>query len=113
MTMLLTLKLYAGLRLSGSQIKAVCGSIRILTFLTLYFFALVFDEDFVFEERPTIIGRRSIEILLYDFDAYSRHVCIGGTKIDLGQIDLSAKVSLWMPLLSCSEQVNKQNKVML
>ncbi|KAJ6648704.1 WD repeat-containing protein 82, partial [Pseudolycoriella hygida] len=33
----------------------------------------VFDEDFVFEERPNIIGRRTIEILLYDFDAYSRH----------------------------------------
>lgn len=70
---------------------------------------LVFDEDFVFEERPTIIGRRSIEILLYDFDAYSRHVCIGGTKIDLSQIDLSEKVSLWMPLLSCSEQVKLTN----
>lgn len=72
----------------------------------MYYIYIVFDEDFVFEERPTIIGRRSIEILLYDFDAYSRHVCIGGTKIDLEQIDLSSKVSLWMPLLSCTDQVN-------
>lgn len=66
---------------------------------------IVFDEDFVFEERPTVIGRRTIEILLYDFDAYSRHVCIGGTQIDLGQMDLSKKVVLWNPLVSCSEQV--------
>lgn len=59
----------------------------------------------MFEERPSIIGRRTIEILLYDFDAYSRHVCIGGTQIQLGQLDLSNKVVLWNPLGSCSEQV--------
>lgn len=70
------------------------------------FHRVVFDEDFVFEERPSIIGRRTIEILLYDFDAYSRHVCIGGTQIQLGQLDLSKKVVLWNPLGSCSEQVS-------
>ncbi|KAG4066040.1 hypothetical protein HA402_001287 [Bradysia odoriphaga] len=64
----------------------------------------VFDEDFVFEERPAVIGRRTIEILLYDFDAYSRHVCIGGTQIPLAQLDLSKKVVLWNPLTSCAEQ---------
>lgn len=51
-----------------------------------------------------VIGRRTIEILLYDFDAYSRHVCIGGTQIPLAQLDLSNKVVLWNPLGSCSEQ---------
>lgn len=65
----------------------------------------MFDEDFVFEERPSIIGRRTLEILLYDFDAYSRHVCIGGTQIELCQIDLSKKVVMWKALGSCSEQV--------
>lgn len=67
----------------------------------------VFDEDFVFEEQPTIIGRRTIEILLYDFDSYSRHFCIGGTQIDLSQLDLTHKIDMWQFLGSCSEQDKK------
>lgn len=65
---------------------------------------IVFDEDFVFEVRPATIGRRTLEILLYDFDAYSRHVCIGGLKIALAHVDLSDKVELWKSLGPCSEQ---------
>ncbi|CRL02689.1 CLUMA_CG015761, isoform A [Clunio marinus] len=64
----------------------------------------VFDEDFVFEVRPATIGRRTLEILLYDFDAYSRHVCIGGLKIQLAHVDLSDKVELWKSLGPCDEQ---------
>lgn len=67
----------------------------------------VFDEDFVFEERPAVIGRRSLEILLYDFDAYTRHVCIGGTQIALAHVDLSDKVEVWKQLGTCSEQDQK------
>jgi hypothetical protein len=63
----------------------------------------VFDEDFVFEVRPATIGRRTLEILLYDFDAYSRHVCIGGLKISLAHVDLSDKVELWKSLGPCAE----------
>lgn len=72
--------------------------------ICFFFFCPVFDEDFVFEERPTVIGRRIIEILLYDFDSYSRHFCIGGTQIDLGKLDLSHKIDMWQFLGSCSEQ---------
>lgn len=64
----------------------------------------VFDEDFVFEVRPNIISRRVIEILVYDFDSYSRHFCIGGTKIDLSELDLTSKTKLWQNLGVCSEQ---------
>uniref|UniRef100_A0A1A9WLM6 C2 domain-containing protein n=1 Tax=Glossina brevipalpis TaxID=37001 RepID=A0A1A9WLM6_9MUSC len=64
----------------------------------------VFDEDFVFEEIPKAINRRTVEILLYDFDAYSRHVCIGGIQIPLASIDLTEKTEIWTPLGSCSEQ---------
>lgn len=67
-------------------------------------FFTVFDEDFVFEVRPATIGRRTLEILLYDFDAYSRHVCIGGLKIQLAHVDLSDKVELWKSLGPCAEQ---------
>ncbi|XP_021929129.1 synaptotagmin-10 [Zootermopsis nevadensis] len=64
----------------------------------------VFDEDFVFEVRPTTIGRRTLEVILYDFDAYSRHHSIGGVKLPLAHIDLSEKVTLWKGLSPCSEQ---------
>lgn len=63
----------------------------------------VFDEDFVFEVRPATIGRRTLEILVYDFDAYSRHVCIGGLKVLLAHVDLSDKVELWKSLGPCDE----------
>lgn len=65
----------------------------------------VFDEDFVFEAKPATLHRHGIEVLMYDFDAYSRHVCIGGCQIDLAPIDLSAgKVSMKLPLASCADQ---------
>jgi hypothetical protein len=65
---------------------------------------LVFDEDFVFEVQPTTLGRRTLEVILYDFDAYSRHHSIGGVKLPLAHIDLSEKVTLWKGLGPCSEQ---------
>ncbi|KAM7351879.1 synaptotagmin alpha [Cochliomyia hominivorax] len=64
----------------------------------------VFDEDFVFEENPNAIDKRTIEILLYDFDAYSRHVCIGGAQISLANLDLTKKEKFWTPLGTCAEQ---------
>lgn len=45
-----------------------------------------------------------MEILLYDFDAYSRHVCIGGSKLHLANLDLSEQLKLWTPLSSASAQ---------
>lgn len=59
---------------------------------------LVFDEDFVFEVPPATLERRCLEILLYDFDAYSRHHCIGGLRLPLTEIDLGEKVNVWKPL---------------
>lgn len=71
---------------------------------SIFVYIAVFDEDFVFEERPSVIGRRTIEILLYDFDSYSRHFCIGGTQIELAKLDLTHKIDMWNFLGSCSEQ---------
>ncbi|EDW25193.1 GL16026, partial [Drosophila persimilis] len=64
----------------------------------------LFDEHFVFEVAAGVIDKRTVEILLYDFDAYSRHVCIGGTKLHLANIDLSEQLQLWTPLSSASAQ---------
>ncbi|XP_026469194.1 synaptotagmin-5-like [Ctenocephalides felis] len=64
----------------------------------------VFDEDFVFEVSPTAIALRTLEVLLYDFDAYSRHVCIGGSQIPLSQVDLSERVDIWRGLGPCEDR---------
>ncbi|GJQ84144.1 putative C2 domain protein [Trypoxylus dichotomus] len=58
----------------------------------------VFDEDFVFEVRPTTLGHHTLEILLYDFDAYSRHHNIGGVQFPFLNIDLNEKVDVWKSL---------------
>jgi hypothetical protein len=86
----------------GNLFKAL-SQISSFKFLLFSFTFLVFDEDFVFEVRPATIGRRTLEVLLYDFDAYSRHVCIGGLKISLAHVDLSDKVELWKSLGPCAE----------
>lgn len=64
----------------------------------------VFDEDFVFEVQPATLGRRTLEVILYDFDAYSRHHSIGGVKLPLAHFEFSEKVTLWKALGPCSEQ---------
>lgn len=52
--------------------------------------------------RAAILGRHTLEILLYDFDAYSRHHRIGGVQVPLANIDLSDKVDLWKGLTPCA-----------
>ncbi|XP_058840092.1 synaptotagmin-5-like [Topomyia yanbarensis] len=69
----------------------------------------VFDEDFVFEVRPATVGRRTLEVLLFDFDAYSRHVIIGGSQLALAHVDFSDRIDLWRPLGPCTETNTKQD----
>ena len=73
----------------------------------------MFDEDFVFEVRPTALARRTLEVILYDFDAYSRHHSIGGVKLPLAHIDLTEKVTMWKGLGPCSEQDAKVSSISL
>ena len=58
----------------------------------------------MFEVRPAIIGRYTLEVLLYDFDAYSRHHSIGGVQLPLFNVDLSDRVDIWKPLTPCTGQ---------
>ncbi|XP_054015024.1 synaptotagmin-A [Hylaeus anthracinus] len=47
----------------------------------------VFDEDFVFEIMPeSSLDGRTLEILLYDFDAFSRHQCLGYVQLPLSAV---------------------------
>lgn len=72
----------------------------------------VFDEDFVFEVRPAALSRRTLEIILYDFDAYSRHHSIGGIKLPLSDVDLSEKVTVWKGLGPCAEPDSKVSETL-
>lgn len=47
----------------------------------------VFDEDFVFEVTPaTSLAGRTLEVLLYDFDAFTRHRGLGYVQLPLSSI---------------------------
>ncbi|XP_029177156.1 synaptotagmin-5 [Nylanderia fulva] len=47
----------------------------------------VFDEDFVFEvSPPSSLAGRTLEILLYDFDAFTRHRGLGYVQLPLGSV---------------------------
>lgn len=47
----------------------------------------VFDEDFVFEVTPdSPLTGRTLEILLYDFDAFSRHRGLGYVQLPLSSV---------------------------
>ncbi|XP_031830715.1 synaptotagmin-2 [Nomia melanderi] len=47
----------------------------------------VFDEDFVFEIIPdSTLVEKTLDILLYDFDAFSRHHCLGYVRLPLSSV---------------------------
>ncbi|XP_032672796.1 synaptotagmin-2-like [Odontomachus brunneus] len=47
----------------------------------------VFDEDFVFEVTPeSSLAGRTLEILLYDFDAFTRHRGLGYVQLPLSSV---------------------------
>ncbi|EFN88067.1 Synaptotagmin-3 [Harpegnathos saltator] len=62
----------------------------------------VFDEDFVFEVTPeSSLAGRTLEILLYDFDAFTRHRGLGYVQLPLSSVaDLSTDlVTITKPVL--------------
>ncbi|GAB1869522.1 Synaptotagmin-3 [Camponotus japonicus] len=62
----------------------------------------VFDEDFVFEITPaSSLSGRTLEILLYDFDAFTRHRGLGYVQLPLCSVpDLGANlITITKPVL--------------
>jgi len=62
----------------------------------------VFDEDFVFEVTPaSSLTGRILEILLYDFDAFTRHRGLGYVQLPLSSIpDLGTNfITITKPVL--------------
>lgn len=58
----------------------------------------------MFEVPVNNLHTRTLEIILYDFDAYSRHHGIGGLRLPLSEIDLIERVDVWKHLMPLSEQ---------
>ncbi|XP_074654722.1 synaptotagmin-5-like [Tubulanus polymorphus] len=54
-----------------------------------------FEEEFIFEILPQDISNTIMEILIYDFDPFSRDECLGQIHLILETIDLTDKVTLW------------------
>ena len=50
------------------------------------------------------IQQRSLEILIYDYDQFSRDECIGQVVVDMGELDLSGKQLLWKGISTYSKK---------
>ena len=48
-----------------------------------------FEEEFIFDVQQADIGSRTLEILVFDFDQYSRDECIGQVHMPLEHVELS------------------------
>ncbi|XP_076353756.1 synaptotagmin-1-like [Tachypleus tridentatus] len=62
-----------------------------------------FKEDFTFNVLEDALQHQTIEILLFDFDQYSRHVCLGNVQVSLQDLDLTDNVNLWKNISHCEE----------
>ncbi|KAG1649750.1 Synaptotagmin-6 [Nymphon striatum] len=57
-----------------------------------------FNEDFIFDVPPEQLTSCILQIILFDYNEYSRHECMGFVELPLEHIDLSEKVTLWKGL---------------
>ncbi|XP_022244468.1 synaptotagmin-5-like [Limulus polyphemus] len=66
-----------------------------------------FKEDFVFIIPEDELQQQTIEALLYDYDQYSRHTCLGRVRVSLQNLDLTEKVTLLERITQCEEEDEK------
>ena len=69
----------------------------------------VFDEEFIFEVPPSEFKTSTLELLLFDYDEFSRHEGIGQVKVQLHDTDLEQKQIYWKPI--CQMEQPKQVEV--
>ncbi|XP_052790353.1 synaptotagmin-5-like isoform X1 [Mya arenaria] len=69
----------------------------------------IFDEEFIFEIEPDILRTMTLELLIYDYDQFSRHECIGQVKLTLDSIDISTRQTYWKPLVKRDQKCNEDN----
>lgn len=66
-----------------------------------------FEEEFVFELTSQHVTESTLEILMYDFDQFSRDEIIGYVHLSLEQLDLRDKVVLWKGISAYHQPKNK------
>ncbi len=70
-----------------------------------------FEEEFIFDVVSSDTDNRTLQILIYDHDEFSRHhECIGQVHLPLDQVDLSDHVLLWKGI-SIYEHKNEHQEV--
>ena len=68
----------------------------------------VFDEEFIFEiPEAEALPDQTLEILVFDYDQFSRHDCIGQIKVPLGNMDLKQQQTFWKPISHTEEKKTK------
>lgn len=66
----------------------------------------VFDEEFIFEVDPDNLRTLTLELLIYDYDQYSRHECIGQVRVPFENIDFSQRQTMWKPIAKIENKHN-------
>ncbi|XP_064649839.1 synaptotagmin-5-like isoform X2 [Lineus longissimus] len=54
-----------------------------------------FEEEFLFEVLPNNLATRTLQILIFDYDQFSRDEVLGQVHVSLDGIDFSERVVLW------------------
>ncbi|XP_069121799.1 synaptotagmin-1-like isoform X1 [Argopecten irradians] len=69
-----------------------------------------FDEEFIFDVSPHKLPFCSLEILLLDYDQFSRHESIGQVKLLLDCVDLQEPAVLWKGISPVEKSKSKDQK---
>lgn len=67
-----------------------------------------FDEEFIFDISPSRLPHCYLEILIFNYDHFSKHECVGQVKIALvDSLNLTDKVVLWKGICPYEAEKNK------
>ncbi|KAH3792295.1 synaptotagmin-1-like [Dreissena polymorpha] len=69
----------------------------------------IFDEEFIYEVDENNLSSMTLELLLFDYDQFARHVCMGQVKLPLDNVDFSKRQSFWKPLSKSKEFKTQDN----
>ncbi|KAF8571214.1 hypothetical protein P879_00607 [Paragonimus westermani] len=71
----------------------------------------VFNETFVFKVPYAEVASKTLVLMVYDFDRFSKHDQIGQIKVPLGSIDLCNVLEEWRDLDPPEKDSEKENRL--
>ncbi|CAH8643183.1 unnamed protein product [Dicrocoelium dendriticum] len=71
----------------------------------------VFNETFVFKVPYAEVAAKTLVLMVYDFDRFSKHDQIGLIKVPLGSIDLCNVLEEWRDLSPPESEADKDNRL--